>query len=393
MIKSIEDVSCAFLHDIDLVCFSHLRWGFVYQRPQHLLSRFAKHTRVFFFEEPIMHNGPDKLMVSNESKNLYVVVPHLQHDREECHISRQKQLVDHLLTSMKVNQYFSWYYTPMALPFTEHLSPEFVVFDCMDELSAFRFAPVELKTREKQLLEKADVVFTGGHSIYEAKKDQHQNIHPFPSSIDKQHFGLAREIKKDPADQANIPHPRFGFAGVIDERLDIDLVAQVAAQQPNWHFVMIGPVVKIDPATLPNLPNIHYLGGKDYKDLPKYIAGWDVAIIPFAMNESTKFISPTKTPEYLAGGKPVISTPIKDVVRPYGDNKLVHIAATAKEFMQCAEKELKKRSRKTWLNKVDAFLAGNSWDRTWSQMVRQIENIINDQTAGNTVKVSGKVSV
>lgn len=393
MIKSIEDVSCAFLHDIDLVCFSHLRWGFVYQRPQHLLSRFAKHTRVFFFEEPIMHDGPDKLMVSNESKNLYVVVPHLQHDREECHISRQKQLVDHLLTSMKVNQYFSWYYTPMALPFTEHLSPEFVVFDCMDELSAFRFAPVELKTREKQLLEKADVVFTGGHSIYEAKKDQHQNIHPFPSSIDKQHFGLAREIKKDPADQANIPHPRFGFAGVIDERLDIDLVAQVAAQQPNWHFVMIGPVVKIDPATLPNLPNIHYLGGKDYKDLPKYIAGWDVAIIPFAMNESTKFISPTKTPEYLAGGKPVISTPIKDVVRPYGDNKLVHIAATAKEFMQCAEKELKKRSRKTWLNKVDAFLAGNSWDRTWSQMVRQIENIINDQTAGNTVKVSGKVSV
>ena len=393
MIKSIEDVSCAFLHDIDLVCFSHLRWGFVYQRPQHLLSRFAKHTRVFFFEEPIMHDGPDKLMVSNESKNLYVVVPHLQHDREECHISRQKQLVDHLLTSMKVNQYFSWYYTPMALPFTEHLSPEFVVFDCMDELSAFKFAPVELKTREKQLLEKADVVFTGGHSIYEAKKDQHQNIHPFPSSIDKQHFGLAREIKKDPADQANIPHPRFGFAGVIDERLDIDLVAQVAAQQPNWHFVMIGPVVKIDPATLPNLPNIHYLGGKDYKDLPKYIAGWDVAIIPFAMNESTKFISPTKTPEYLAGGKPVISTPIKDVVRPYGDNKLVHIAATAKEFMQCAEKELKKRSRKTWLNKVDAFLAGNSWDRTWSQMVRQIENIINDQTAGNTVKVSGKVSV
>lgn len=393
MIKSIEDVSCAFLHDIDLVCFSHLRWGFVYQRPQHLLSRFAKHTRVFFFEEPIMHDGPDKLMVSNESKNLYVVVPHLQHDREECHISRQKQLVDHLLTSMKVNQYFSWYYTPMALPFTEHLSPEFVVFDCMDELSAFRFAPVELKTREKQLLEKADVVFTGGHSIYEAKKDQHQNIHPFPSSIDKPHFGLAREIKKDPADQANIPHPRFGFAGVIDERLDIDLVAQVAAQQPNWHFVMIGPVVKIDPATLPNLPNIHYLGGKDYKDLPKYIAGWDVAIIPFAMNESTKFISPTKTPEYLAGGKPVISTPIKDVVRPYGDNKLVHIAATAKEFMQCAEKELKKRSRKTWLNKVDAFLAGNSWDRTWSQMVRQIENIINDQTAGNTVKVSGKVSV
>ena len=393
MIKNIEDVSCAFLHDIDLVCFSHLRWGFVYQRPQHLLTRFAKHTRVFFFEEPIMHDGPDKLTVTNESKNLYVVIPHLQHDKDECHIARQKQLINHLIVSMKINQYFSWYYTPMALPFTEHLTPEFVVFDCMDELSAFKFAPPELKMREKQLLEKADVVFTGGHSIYEAKKDQHSNIHPFPSSIDKNHFGLAREIKKEPEDQKRIPHPRFGFAGVIDERLDIDLVAQAAAAKPDWHFVMIGPVVKIDPATLPDLPNIHYLGGKDYKELPKYIAGWDVAIIPFAMNESTKYISPTKTPEYLAGGKPVISTPITDVVRPYGVNNLVHIAATAEEFIKCGEKELKKRSRKTWLNKVDNFLAGNSWDRTWSQMVRQIENIFSTQTTNSTAKVSGKVSV
>lgn len=393
MIKNIEDVSCAFLHDMDLVCFSHLRWGFVYQRPQHLLTRFAKHTRVFFFEEPIMHDGPDKLVVANESKNLFVVVPHLQHDNEECHITRQKQLLNNMISSMNINQFFTWYYTPMALPFTEHLSPEFIVFDCMDELSAFKFAPVELKNREKQLLEKADVVFTGGHSIYEAKKDQHSNIHPFPSSIDKQHFGLARKIKKDPEDQANIPHPRFGFAGVIDERLDIDLVAQVATARPDWHFVMIGPVVKIDVASLPNLPNIHYLGGKDYQDLPKYIAGWDIAMIPFAMNESTKFISPTKTPEYLAAGKPVISTPIKDVVRPYGDNKLVHITDNAEDFIGYAEKELKKRSRKTWLNKVDSFLSGNSWDRTWSQMVRQIENLVSTQSATDTVNISGKVSV
>lgn len=393
MIKNIEDVSCAFLHNIDLVCFSHLRWGFVYQRPQHLLSRFAKHTRVFFFEEPIMHDGADKLVVSNESKNLYVVIPHLQNNLNECSIERQKKLINHLFTSMKINQFFSWYYTPMALPFTEHLTPEFVVFDCMDELSAFKFAPAELKSREMQLLEKADVVFTGGHSIYEAKKDQHPNIHPFPSSIDKTHFGKAREIAKDPADQKNIPHPRFGFAGVIDERLDIDLVAQVAKAKPDWHFVMIGPVVKIDPASLPQLPNIHYLGGKDYKELPKYIAGWDVAMIPFAMNESTKFISPTKTPEYLAGGKPVISTPIKDVVRPYGDNNLVHIAANAEEFISCGEKELKKKSRKTWLSKVDNFLAGNSWDRTWSQMVRQIENIFSTQSTTATAQVSGKVSV
>lgn len=393
MIKNIEDVSCAFLHDIDLVCFSHLRWGFVYQRPQHLLSRFAKHTRVFFFEEPMMHDEPDKLVVTKDSKNLYVVIPHLQRDKDECHIKRQQHLLNSMFTSQKINRYFAWYYTPMALPFTEHLSPEFIVFDCMDELSAFKFAPIELKNREKQLLEKSDVVFTGGHSIYEAKKDHHPNIHPFPSSIDKQHFGLARNIKKEPEDQAHIPHPRFGFAGVIDERLDIDLVAQVAAAKPDWHFVMIGPVVKIDPASLPSLPNIHYLGGKDYKQLPQYIAGWDVAMIPFAMNESTKYISPTKTPEYLAAGKPVISTPIRDVVRPYGDNKLVHIVSTPEEFITFGEKELKKRSRKTWLTKVDNFLAGNSWDRTWSQMVRQIESIVTTQTTTGAGQVKEKVYV
>ena len=379
MIKNIEDVTCAFLHDLDLVCFSHLRWGFVYQRPQHLLSRFAKHTRVLFVEEPIWHDAPDTMHITQDTKNLFVVVPHLQKGNDGCPLQRQQKLVTGLLPQLNVQRYFCWYYTPMALPFTEHLSPEFIVYDCMDDLSAFKFAPPELTIREKQLLHMSDVVFTGGHSIYEAKKDTHHNIHPFPSSIDKVHFGMARTISNDPADQAHIPHPRFGFSGVIDERMDIELIAKVAAARPDWHFVMIGPVVKIDPASLPKGDNIHYLGGKDYKDLPSYIAGWDIAVIPFAMNESTKYISPTKTPEYLAGGKPVISTPIRDVIRPYGDNNLVHIASNAEEFIVCAEKELKKRGRKTWLNKVDAFLAGNSWDRTWSQMVRQIENVLNKQ--------------
>ncbi|OLY92548.1 Glycosyltransferase involved in cell wall bisynthesis [Cnuella takakiae] len=382
MIKNIEDVTCAFLHDLDLVCFSHLRWAFVYQRPQHLLSRFAKHTRVIFVEEPMWHDGPDVMRITQDTKNVFVAVPHLQNGNDGCPIMRQQKLVNSLFPQLHVKKYFAWYYTPMALPFTEHLSPEFIVYDCMDELSAFKFAPPELTKREKQLLDMADVVFTGGHCIYEHKKNQHPNIHPFPSSIDKVHFGTARTITEDPADQANIPHPRFGFIGVIDERMDIDLVGKVAAARPDWHFVMIGPVVKIDPATLPKYDNVHYLGGKDYKELPSYIAGWDIAMIPFAMNESTKFISPTKTPEYLAAGKPVISTPIRDVVRPYGDNKLVHIASTPEEFIACAEKELKKKGRKTWTTKVDNFLAGNSWDRTWSQMVRQIENIVTRQAAG-----------
>lgn len=377
MIKNKAAASWQFLTKLDLVCFSHLRWNFVYQRPQHLLSRFAKHTRVFFVEEPIFHDADEKLHINKSSDNVYVVVPYLRHGlaHEEV-VEKQKEMVNNLFSVMEIKNFFSWYYTPMALPFTNHLKPAMTVYDCMDELAAFKFAPVALKENEKLLLAKADVVFTGGYSIYESKKNSHKNIYPFPSSIDKEHFATARSMKNDPADQQSIPHPRFGFFGVIDERLDIELVGKVAAAKPDWQFIIIGPVVKIDPATLPRYSNIHYLGGKDYKELPHYLSGWDVAMIPFAMNESTKFISPTKTPEYLAAGKPVISTPIKDVIAPYAENKLVKIAATPEEFIKHGEAILKKKQTKAWLNKVDAFLSGNSWDKTWSQMVNHIETIV-----------------
>lgn len=200
------------------------------------------------------------------------------------------------------------------------------------------------------------------------KKNAHNNIHPFPSSIDKLHFEKARSIKNDPDDQQHIPHPRLGFYGVLDERFDIDLIAGMAQQKPDWHFVMIGPVVKIDPLSLPVLDNIHYLGGKEYNQLPDYLSGWDIALLPFALNESTKFISPTKTPEYLAGGKPVISTPITDVVNPYQKYNLVHIASDVLQFITIAEKELEQKDKSEWLQRVDAFLAHQSWDKTWMQM-------------------------
>jgi UDP-galactopyranose mutase len=381
MIKNIEEVSCAFLHDVDLICFSHLRWGFVFQRPNHLLTRFSKHQRVFFIEEPIFTDGDEKMQIENYNDNLYVVTPQLKHGLSVEEINKKQQkLITSLMLQMQVNRYFSWYYTPMALPFTQHLNPELVIYDCMDELSAFKFAPSDITQRETQLFQKADIVFTGGHSIYENKKNAHHNIYPFPSSIDKSHFGKARKLKTDPADQAHIPHPRFGFFGVIDERFDIEMIDAVAKAKPEWQFVLLGPVVKIDPATLPAYNNVHYLGGKSYDELPSYIAGWDIAMIPFAMNESTRFISPTKTPEYLAAGKPVISTPIRDVVSPYGNNKLVHIVSNAEQFIAAAEEELAKKRKAAWRKKVDEFLAGNSLDRTWSQMVRNIEATLTQST-------------
>ncbi len=392
MLKNTSSAIGQSLQNIDLVCFSHLRWNFVYQRPQHLLSRFSTCTRVFVVEEPIFHDAADKLHINTEADNLYIVIPHLQHGYSQAEvITKQKEMLNNLISVMEINQFFSWYYTPMALPFTDHLKPQLVVFDCMDELAAFKFAPVALKEMEQQLLNKADVVFTGGYSIYEAKKNRHHNIYPFPSSIDKEHFGSARTVTHEPQDQAHIPHPRFGFYGVIDERFDIDMIAQAAEQKPEWHFVLIGPVVKIDEASLPRLANIHYLGGKSYNELPQYLSGWDVAIIPFAMNESTQFISPTKTPEYLAAGKPVISTPIKDVVSPYADNNLVSIAATAGEFVKHGEAILEMKEKEAWLKKVDSFLAGNSWDRTWSQMVKHIENKLQADTTSTGNKNKEKV--
>jgi glycosyltransferase involved in cell wall biosynthesis len=392
MIKNIEEVSCAFLHEVDLLCFSHLRWGFVFQRPNHLLSRFSKHQRVFFIEEPIFHDGEEHFHIENYNDNLYVVTPHLRHGLNTDEVNKQLQkMLTSLLLQMQIKRYYSWYYTPMALPFTNHLNPELVIYDCMDELSAFKFAPPELLQYEKDLFTKADIVFTGGHSIFENKKNAHHNIYSFPSSIDKHHFGKARKMKAEPEDQKHIPHPRFGFFGVIDERFDIEMIDAVAKAKPDWHFVLLGPVVKIDPASLPKYDNIHYLGGKKYDELPSYIAGWDIAMIPFAMNESTRFISPTKTPEYLAAGKPVISTPIRDVVSPYGNNGLVHIVFNADEFITAAEGELTKKRKSAWQRKVDDFLSGNSWDRTWSQMVRNIEQTITQRTT--TLKTGTEVKV
>ncbi len=369
----------------DLVCLSHLRWDFVWQRPQHLLSRCARDQRVFFVEEPIYGDYVPHLEISARDCGVSVVTPHLPVGLDEIEISAMQQalLIDELFMERSVTDYVLWYYTPMALSFTRHLEPLARVYDCMDELSAFKFAPPGLKRLEAELLECADVVFTGGHSLYEAKRHLHTNIHPFPSSIEAVHFRQARHLTTDPADQKNIPHPRLGFFGVIDERMDLELLSGVADARPDWHLVLLGPVVKIDPADLPQRANIHYLGGKDYKELPAYLAGWDIALLPFARNESTRFISPTKTPEYLAAGVPTISTSIRDVVRPYGQQGLVKIADTVPEFIQAAESLLSEQFNHTaWLRQVDEALAFNSWDRTWMRMLHLINAAISASLSG-----------
>ncbi len=365
----------------DLVCLSHLRWDFVYQRPQHLMSRFAKNNRVFFFEEPIFTDEPTHLEISRREDKLTVVVPRVSHhDRDSKNIEEiERELIDQLFREQQIKDFVLWFYTPMAMSFAAHLEPKAVVYDCMDELSAFKFAPPELLENESNLFEKADLVFTGGQSLYEAKKDRHKSVHAFPSSIDTAHFQQARNVTDEPRDQQEIARPRLGYCGVIDERLDINLLAEIAELRPDWQFVMIGPVVKIRDEDLPRRANIHYLGGKNYQELPAYMAGWDAALMPFALNESTRFISPTKTPEYLAAGLPVVSTAIRDVSRPYGEMNLVQIASTAKEFVTACENALRK-TRAENQQQVDEFLAQNSWDRTWLKMANLIGEVVKKGT-------------
>ena len=359
----------------DLVCFAHLHWDFVWQRPQHLLSRFARQGRVFYVEDAFYHDDDliePHVEIKNRDNGVKVVVAHLpQRLRQDEAAADQAQfeLLSHYFAEQGVTDYLFWYYTPMALGKSRQFAPKLTVYDCMDELAAFKFAPPELKKREQELFAKADLVFTGGHTLYEAKREQHPDAHPFPSSIDKAHFGQARGPMAEPADQASIPHPRIGFFGVVDERLDIELLRELAQNHPEWQFVIIGPVVKIDPATLPRTPNVHYLGGKDYKELPAYLKGWNVATLLFADNESTKFISPTKTPEYLAAGNSVVSTPIRDVVRSYGDLNLVHIADNAADFGAAIAKALTQHTDANWRQRTDDYLATISWDQTWQQMV------------------------
>jgi UDP-galactopyranose mutase len=363
--------------DFDLLCLSHLRWDFVFQRPQQLLTRCARSRRVFYVEEPELHSGMNALDERVRENGVRVLVPQLSDDLRGAATGRvTESLLSGYFAERSLKQPVLWYYTPQALEFSASWSASVIVYDCMDELSAFAFAPSELKTREAELMKRADLVFTGGHSLYAAKSKQHPRVFAFPSSVDVPHFNQARQPGlSDPTDQAFLSHPRAGWFGVIDERMDLELLRKTAELCPDWQFVMIGPVVKIDPDTLPRSSNIHYLGSKPYANLPDYLAHWDVAIMPFAKNNSTEYISPTKTPEYLAGGCPVVSTSIRDVVVPYADLGLARIADQAETFA-AALRQCVSEGREGLLRRADAYLAELSWDKTWSEMESLVESVL-----------------
>jgi UDP-galactopyranose mutase len=345
-----------------MICFSHLRWNFVFQRPQHLMSRFAREMDVIYWEEPVDIPARETAFLqvreADDAANVRIVVPHLPEGMPEAaREAALKRLLDAKLAAIR-GPVIAWYYTPMMLPFSRHIEADAVVFDAMDELSKFKFAPEHLLDLEQELIERADIVFTGGSSLYEAKKDRHANVHCFPSSVDRAHFAKARARTFDPADQEDLPRPRLGFYGVIDERFDVELLDKVATMRPNWSFVMVGPVVKIDPEELPKRRNIHYLGSKKYEQLPSY----------------------------LAGGKPVVTTPVKDVVRHYGQLEGVRVAATAEEFAAACDKalELARDPESGWLAEADLVLSAASWDTTQARMAGLLADVLGTRTGAQS---------
>jgi len=365
-----------------LIVFCHLRWDFVFQRPQHLMTRLAEHYQILFVEEPVHSEGPAHLQKTSVAPNITVCRPHTPIQNTHGFHDDQLPTMQRLLSDLvpEGERPVVWFYTPMALPLLQGFDPALVVYDCMDELAAFKNPPKQLLQRESALLNIADLVFTGGPSLYEAKKDRHANAHCFSSSVDAKHFRKALDASISHPEQEHIAGPRLGFYGVIDERFDTDLVRQMAAAHPDWQIVLVGPVVKIDPAELPRADNVHYMGQRNYDELPKFLAGWDVCLLPFAMNDSTKFISPTKVLEYMAAEKLSVSTPITDVKVPYGD--VVAIASTADEFIAACERMLAASdAEKTQLvERMRDIVANTSWDKTANRMHELISTTAPDKT-------------
>lgn len=354
-----------------IIVFSHLRWNFVYQRPQHLVSRLARQHPVYFVEEPVRTEGEASLELSRPVPGVTVCTPLTPLDApgfDDHQLPVVAELMKELVGSGRMDRPIAWLYTPLALPAALALDPQLLVYDCMDELSLFRDAPRQLVLRERALLKSADLVFTGGRSLYRAKRPLAASVHCFPSSVEREHFGSARSPLDEHPEQSGMPRPRLGFHGVIDERLDIPLLASLADAHPEWHIVMVGPVVKIKPESLPVRTNIHYLGQRDYQELPRFLAGWDVCLLPFALNDATRFISPTKTLEYMAAEKPIVSTPVTDVVDSYKD--IVRLGGTAAEFIAECERALSASAAEcaAMRARMRAVLDQTSWDQTAAQM-------------------------
>lgn len=366
----------------DLVVFSQVRWDFVYQRPQQLLSRLARGRRVFFVEEPEHAPAPVCMRVSSPCAGVTVLRARTPLDStgfNDEQLSVMAPLLRRSLADRGVRGAVAWFCTPMALPLLREMdTPRAVVYDCADESSALDLAPQKWRQRESELMLRADLVFTGEPGLCEAKRKRHAHVHCFPSAVDAAHFAPAGTWAAD----AETTHPRLGYFGVIDERLDMALIATLAKVEPNWQIVMVGPVLRIDPSSLPRAPNIHWLGPKPYAVLPSLVQDWQVCLLPFALNAATRFKGATRTLEYMAAEKPVVSTGLPDVVSLYGEQ--IRVAGDTGKFISMCRAALAEDATQGSIRsaRMRAAVARTSWDRTADVMRRLIDAVAGKQAVG-----------
>jgi glycosyltransferase involved in cell wall biosynthesis len=375
-----------------IVVFSHLRWDLFYQRPQHIFSRMARRWRVVFIEEPVPGSDVNELEIFEPAPGVQVWRPHVAgaatgfHDE---HLAALQALVEDGMREHAVTDYWLWFCTPMALPLASQLRPRGIVYDCMDELSAFRSAPRQLVQRETALFKVADLVFTGGRSIHNAKRSRHPDVHCLPSGVDAKHFAIAGSAHPLHAD---MPRPRLGYCGVIDERINLALLDAIARERPDWNIVMVGPLANVEAQALPRRDNIHWLGPRSYEELPALISGWDVCLLPFALTDATKSISPVQALEYMACGRPLVSTSIRDVVEPFGP--VVRIADTPEGFVADCEMIMQRtpEEQAAHVRAMAEIVAGTSWDGTvnaMAELVAQADEAVDDYGEPAQVQLAG----
>jgi glycosyltransferase involved in cell wall biosynthesis len=348
----------------DMIVFCHLRWNFVYQRPQHIISRLSQHFNILVVEEPIATDNDGDYELQVISENLTILRPKVERIADIHIILEQLNLQ---------NIDIAWFYSAAFVELIPYMKINTMIYDCMDELSQFKGASQQLRAQEEFLIKEADLIFTGGKSLYEAKSKLSSNVHCFPSSVDVAHFKKGSNGADIPLDIVEIPEPIIGYIGVIDERINLNLIHETARALPEISFVMIGPLAKIDDRDLPREHNIYYLGMKSYNELPHYLERIKISMMPFALNEATEFISPTKTLEYMAAGKPIISTAIKDVTRDY--SHIIDIVNDSTEF-ENAINNILSHDKTLDSVKYQEILTRTSWDATTEKMLHLITELV-----------------
>jgi glycosyltransferase involved in cell wall biosynthesis len=374
--------SLPFNSEYPIIVHSHLAWDWVWQRPQQFLSRLSKRHPILFVEGPVpnpaIEEASYELREVPEYPNVFVLrmaMPGAKWFDGAWVDDERRRLVKEVLSGPLGNRFIDplqWFYDPMAVTaFAGKMNERGNVYDCMDQLSAFRGAPRELVEREQELLHIADVVFAGGPKIGLEKSKLNANTCTYGCGVDVLHFRRAQDESIDlPAEVAQLPRPVYGFFGVVDERMDYQLLARLADDNAAGSVVMVGPWTKVDPSEFPKKGNLHFLGGRDYQDLPRYAAAFDVCLVPFALNESTEYINPTKVLEYLATGRPVVSTSIEDVVLQFGE--VVEIGKSHQEFSAKCHQAARSPDRK----KIDRGLdlaSRNTWEAVVQNLERDIE--------------------